>query len=216
MWSFLLAIPTNYLTSSKNLEGIFNAIRGAQAPERFTNSFLEQLEFKSSSDRLIISMLKALGFLDADGRPKERYFQYLDQTRSETIMATAIREAYSDLFQVNTKAHELSRVDVKNKLKTLTQGQVKESVLDKMAMTFVALVPHGDFSAPSTETPKTSSEKISVGTHESIAEVPVQTGQSGGSLFGGLHYNIQINLPTTRDTKVYDSIFKSLKEHLSD
>jgi hypothetical protein len=30
----------------------------------------------------------------------------------------------------------------------------------------------------------------------------------------GLHYNIQIHLPATKDTEVYDAIFKSLKEHL--
>jgi hypothetical protein len=30
----------------------------------------------------------------------------------------------------------------------------------------------------------------------------------------GLHYNIQIHLPATKDIEVYNSIFKSLKEHL--
>lgn len=29
-----------------------------------------------------------------------------------------------------------------------------------------------------------------------------------------LNYNIQIHLPETRDTAVYDAIFKSLKEHI--
>ena len=30
----------------------------------------------------------------------------------------------------------------------------------------------------------------------------------------GLHYNIQIHLPATKDIEVYNAIFKSLKEHL--
>ena len=30
----------------------------------------------------------------------------------------------------------------------------------------------------------------------------------------GLHYNIQIDLPATRDSAIYDAIFKSLKEHI--
>lgn len=30
----------------------------------------------------------------------------------------------------------------------------------------------------------------------------------------GLHYNIQIHLPATKDVEVYNAIFKSLKEHL--
>jgi hypothetical protein len=30
----------------------------------------------------------------------------------------------------------------------------------------------------------------------------------------GLHYNIQIHLPPTKDIEVFNAIFKSLKEHL--
>ena len=33
-----------------------------------------------------------------------------------------------------------------------------------------------------------------------------------GSL--GLHYNIQVHLPATKDVEVYNAIFKSLKNHL--
>jgi hypothetical protein len=211
-----LSLPTAYLTSVKNLEAILNAIRGAQAPERFTYSFLESLEFKSSSDRLIISVLKSLGFLDGDGRPQERYFQYLDQTQSETIMAEAIREAYADLFQINTKANELPRNDLKNKLKTLTQGAVKESVLEKMAMTFVALVKQADFSSsPHVRPVLVDGPVAGSGTIEPSPSGQVPSNETK-PFFGGLHYNIQIILPATRDTKIYDAIFKSMKEHLSD
>jgi hypothetical protein len=37
-----------------------------------------------------------------------------------------------------------------------------------------------------------------------------------GNPFGrtGLHYNIQIHLPATKDVEVYNAIFKSLREHL--
>ena len=55
-----MALPTSYLTSVKNLPDIFAAMQGAQAPEKFTQGFLESLEFKSTADRLIIGMLKAL------------------------------------------------------------------------------------------------------------------------------------------------------------
>jgi hypothetical protein len=30
----------------------------------------------------------------------------------------------------------------------------------------------------------------------------------------GLHYNIQIHLPATKDVEVYNAIFKSLRDHL--
>jgi len=30
----------------------------------------------------------------------------------------------------------------------------------------------------------------------------------------GLHYNIEIHLPATKDVEVYNAIFKSLREHI--
>ena len=77
-----MAIPTSYLTSVKNLGGILNSIVGAQAPDKFTTRFLESLDYKSNSDRLLIGVLKSLGFLADDGRPTQRYFDNLNQNRS--------------------------------------------------------------------------------------------------------------------------------------
>lgn len=205
-----MALPTSYLTSAKNLTPILDAIRGAQAPDKFTNAFLESLEFKSSSDRLIIAVLKMLGFLDEAGRPKERYFNYLDQTQSAKILAEAIREAYQDLFRVNKKANELSKTELINKLKTLGQGQLSEAVLEKMAMTFQALAKNADFSAaPATDSTQTNGEEA--------APIAKDTqGRSGNASLqlGGLVYNIQIVLPESRDPAVYDALFSSLRRHL--
>ena len=68
-----MALPKAYLTSSKNLPAILNAIQTAKAPEKFTQRFLESLEFKSPNDRLIIGVLKSLKFLSDDGKPTDRY-----------------------------------------------------------------------------------------------------------------------------------------------
>lgn len=206
-----MALPTSYLTSTKNLEGIFSAIQGAQAPEKFTISFLESLEYKSTSDRLIIGVLKSLSFLDDSGKPKERYFRYLDQTQSAKVMAEAVRDAYQDLFKVNVKAHELSKQEVINKFKTLGQGQITDSVLDKMAMTFTSLVKLGDFQSPAaTVTPQSSS------TEQLKPEEHVDRTVQGHSpvKLGGLVYNIQIVLPESRDPAVYDALFASLRRHI--
>src|SRR5690348_9249665 len=118
-----MAIPSTYLVTTKNLEPLLNAILGAQAPERFGQKFLQDLEFTSSNDRLFVGLFKTLGFTDESGVPTQRYFDYLDQTRSRTVLAEAIREAYDDLFRVNKDAQKLTEDEVKNKLKTLTRGE---------------------------------------------------------------------------------------------
>ena len=224
-----MSLPTQYLTSVKNLEGILNAIKGAQAPERFTNGFLQSLEYSSSSDRLIIGVLKAIGFIDDSGKPKQRYFEFLDQTQSERVLAEGVREAYIDLFRVNIKANELSKTDIVNKFKTLSQGQLSDSVLDKMAMTFTALVKLGDFShatRPEGEAggagsqhganPKSVDKPPSLAdkSHTSDGHDELMDLRRKPVLLGGLVYAIEIHLPESRDPAVYDALFRSLKEHL--
>lgn len=206
-----MALPTSYLTSVKNLPDIFAAMQGAQAPDKFTQSFLESLEFKSTSDRLIIGMLKALGFLDDAGKPKDRYFRFLDQTQGAKVVAEAVKDAYQDLFKVNVKANEMTKSDVINKLKTLGQGQIGDSVLDKMAMTFTALVKLGDFQSTSVPAPAPNPQDVRNNEEHGDKKPPVE---HGPLKLGGLVYNIQIVLPESRDPAVYDALFQSLRRHL--
>ncbi|MBN8628579.1 MAG: DUF5343 domain-containing protein, partial [Planctomycetes bacterium] len=119
---------TAYLVTTKNTEAFFNAIQGAKAPERFTTTFLKNLDFGSSNDRLYIGLLKGLGFLDDNGAPTDRYFQFLDHSQSRRILADAIQTAYDDLFTLNRNAQTLSIDEVKGKFKSLTQGQKSENV----------------------------------------------------------------------------------------
>jgi hypothetical protein len=205
-----MALPTSYLTSIKNLEGILNAIKTAQAPEKFTQRFLESLEFKNVSDRLVIGVLKSLGFLADDGKPTQRYFNFLDQTQSAKVLAEGIKQAYADLFAVNVNASTLSREEIINKFRTLSQGQLSDSVLDKLAMTFTALVKHADFQSPRAQLPAVPEPQ----TEKSKDDLTKNKEEHSKTKIGGLVYNIQLILPESRDPAVYDALFKSLREHL--
>lgn len=211
-----MALPTAYMTSTKRVPDMLEAMKTAQAPDKFTQRFLETIGFKAKGDRLIINVLKSLGFLDDAGKPAGRYFEYLDQTQSDRVLAAGIREAYSDLFAINVNAHQMSKADVVNKFRTLSQGKMSDSVLNMSAMTFLALCKIADFQAakpPSKKHEEKKEEKEKrkkdeLPPHEEIHEVARHV------KLGGLVYNIQIVLPETRDTAVYDALFKSLKEHI--
>lgn len=206
-----MSLPKSYLTSTKRLPEMLEAIQTAQAPDAFTTRFLEQLGFKSKGDRLIIGILKDLGFIDDKGIPKERYYQFLDQTHSGTVLAEGIREAWADLFAININAHQMTKNAFVGKLKTLSQGQLTDRVMDQHYMTFSALVKNADFTshAGKPAKPKTETEK------EKVKEkTKVDTAEEVGAKIGGLVYNIQIVLPDSRDPAVYDALFRSLKEHL--
>lgn len=209
-----MSLPTAYLTSFKNTAAIMQAIQGAQAPQRFTQKFLEGLGFPSTNDRTMINVLKALGFLDDSGVPQRRYHEYLDQTQSALVLAEGIREAYADLFKVNKNAQNLSSVDVRNKMKTLSEGSFTERVLTQMAGTFTTLVKLADFSnQPSVERRDTEAEPSNGDFTD--APSPIDPKESGAApSFGSLAYNINIHLPESRDPAVYNALFKALREHL--
>jgi len=205
-----MPVPKSYLTSGKNVSAILDAIRAGQAPEKFTQIHLKNLGFASSSDRLIIPVLRVLGFLNDDGSPTQRYFDFLDQTQSGRVLATALRESYDDLFRINKKAYEWSQTDLVNKLRTLTEGKYSDSVLFKMAMTFATLAELAEWRAVEVPAkPEEAAPKVEVHRETPSAgsgRVPVDALR--------LTYTIVIQLPSSRDQSVYDAIFKSLKEHL--
>jgi Family of unknown function (DUF5343) len=144
----------------------------------------------------------------------------LDQTRSGRILAEAVREAYSDLFAVNVKANELSVEEVKNKFRTLTQGQNSDNVLGLMAKTFKALADLADWGSstvlPAAQPPDQTSAAQEDDSGNPPAKPADEQHREGSTRLKlkELHYNIQIVLPETRDVAVFDAIFESLKKHL--
>jgi hypothetical protein len=207
-----MALMTSYLIKTGNAEEFFNAIRNAKAPERFTNTFLKDLGFTSSNDRLYIGVLKGLRFLDDNGAPTDRYFAFLDQSQSDVILAEAIRDAYEELFAINRDAQTLALEDVQGKLKTLTRGQKSDNVINWMANTFRSLCDLADWSPlakASAEAPP-SAPPTAEGPTPMTGPLSSETSRAPLEL----HYNIQLILPDTRDQAVYDALFASLRRHL--
>lgn len=209
-----MSLPDSYTIKPGAIPSYFDAMLGAQPPERFSIKFLENLGFTSTNDRLFIGVLKELGFLDSDGTPQQRYFEFLDRSRSLAVVADGVREAYSDLFAVNTKANELAVGDVKNKLRTLYSGKKTDNIIDRVAATFVALCEYADFSAEvATPAAPAGAATGTVKVDDKASDAGVR-GVSHGVSLDSLQYHINIVLPETRDQAVYDAIFRSLREHL--
>lgn len=209
-----VALPKTYLTSTKNVPAILTAMQQAQAPKQFSTTFLSNLGFKGNADRLMVGMLKSLGFLEASGVPTQRYFEFLDQTQSARVLAEALREAYADLFEVNVNANKMSRDEVKNKLKTLTQGQFSDDVLGKMATTFVALASEADFEAIDPAQPPPADDDGEDRAEETTDNLVATSRRRTSGRRLDLVYNIELVLPESRDPAVYDALFRSLKVHL--
>lgn len=207
-----MPLPDSYTIKTGAIPAYFEAMLAAEAPDRFSIKFLENLEFTSSNDRLIIGVLKELGFLNADGVPQDRYYEFLDKSQSWTVLAEGIKDAYADLFAVNKEAHKLKADEAFNKLRTLYKGDKKDTVINLIAKTFVGLCELADFSKSKTKaTPTKEPEKENL---DSNPKKEVKLLENKTIELGALQYHINIVLPDTRDQGVYDAIFKSLRDHL--
>lgn len=212
-----MTLPNAYVQTGR-IEQYFEAMVNAEAPNRFSQRFLEQLGFTSKNDRAFIGLLKELGFLDGDGKPTDRYYRFLDKSQWHKIVAEGVKESYSELFAINKDAHTLSRDEVRNKLRTLYSGQKKDSVIGLIAKTFEELATVGDFSSEDDYDEVESDDKQS---HSQPQDNHVQSQRSNQRPLASnkigmssLQYHINIVLPESRDQAVYDAIFRSLREHL--
>ena len=213
-----LSLPDSYTLKTTAIPVYFDAILDAQPPDRFSVKFLENLGFTSTNDRLFIGILKDLGFLNRDGTPQTRYFQFMDRSRAKQVLAEGIREAFASLFSINTNANDLKLDEVKNKLRTLYAGKKTDLVIGNIAKTFKALCDYADFSTPQRPQEPVAPEPLPEPNAKKPAppapvEKPVVV--PGGKIsVSALQYHVNIVLPDTRDQAVYDAIFKSLREHL--
>jgi hypothetical protein len=215
-----MALPDRYTIKPKSVAIYFDALLNAEPPTRFSYKFMENIGFKSTNDRLLVGILKELGFLNRDGVPQKRYFDFLDRAHSKQVLAEGIRHAYSDLFNVNVSANKLSVEEAKNKLRTLYAGKKPTTVITNIAKTFKALCNYADFSNERTSQSSVKEEHVSPSAIETIEEHSTDIHKQennpplGKIRVGGLQYHINIVLPESQQQAVYDAIFKSLREHL--
>jgi len=207
-----VALSNAYTEAYGKLGDFFSRIRDGQAPPQFTHQFLMDLGFKSNKNRAYIPLLKALGFLTSEGKPTQRYKDYRDHSKSKNIMGEAIKEAYSDIFLIKEKPTQADSSAIEGKFKSYHNAS--DNVALNMRRTFFSLLALADLNHAQ---PKKAKEKET----EAQAEVSpeqvapeVQPAMQPPLNTPGLHYNIQVHLPATKDIEVYNAIFKSLKEHL--
>jgi len=197
------------------LQSIISSLVSAKSPERFTNKFLEDLDFKSTNDRLYIGLFKALGLLDKNSVPTSRYHQFLDQSETGKILAIGIQEAYDELFAFRRDAQNLSVDKVKGKFKTLTQGSKSDNIILLMANTFKALCDVADWGEATQEKPAPTKEAEKEKEKKLPNQEPLNEQYDVKKPIDlNLRYDIHIHLPETTNMDVYDAIFQSLKKHL--
>jgi Family of unknown function (DUF5343) len=209
-------LTKRYTLSVKNLTPILEKIVDGTPPAKFTVAHLASLGFGASNDRAVVPLLKDLGFLGADGTPTPRYHAYRDRSRSQAVMAEALREAYSDVFHVRENPTAADRVAIEGIFKSKVGSN--ELTAQRQANTFLTLLSLADLGAapPAPSLPE-SAQRPAPETDSTTEQNPTGRGSQasrGQGISTELHYTIQIHLPATKDIEVFNAIFRSLRENL--
>ena len=202
-----MGLASTYLISPGRVPDFFNQIKDGQAPERFTQQLLKDWGFASTNDRALIPLLKALGFLTPEGKPTERYSEYRDHSKSAAVLGEAIKDAYGDLFLIKSNPSDSDKDAIKGKFKSF--HNTSDNVAGLMTRTFFALLSIADINSNH----KSSTIPSDLSSNEK-KPITSSTPEMKNGFASGLHYNIQIHLPPTKDIEVYNAIFKSLRTHL--
>lgn len=202
-----MALPTTYMASgTANVPMVLAKIVEGTPPAKFTQAHLKGIGFKASGDRPIIPMLKTIGFLTSDGTPTQRYHDYRDKSKSKQVLGSALREAYASLFQINENLTEADRPAVEGKF--TSEGGLDAPKAKLAAATFFAFWKLADHAAKAGAAPVPKAD-------EEEEPVPDEKPLTAGRKFStGLHYNIEIHLPATKDVEVFNAIFRALRENL--
>lgn len=191
--------PT-YTPLAGKIKDYFEKIKEVGVPEKVDRDWLRSVGFGSGNDYYIVRVLRYIGFLDDSNVPTELWRGYRSPTRSQAVLAQAIRSGYNGLFRMYEDAYRKDREAIYSYFSSQT-GKA-ESTINLMVTTFKNLCDLADFEA------LTEAEVAVPQPVEARAPIERRTG------LPQIHINVQLHLPETSDPSVYDNLFKSLKKHL--
>lgn len=203
---FMASLP--YVTATGNISKALEGIKAAAVPDRVSQDFVKTiLKVGGGSGDQMTTFLKKIGFTAPNGAPTELYKTFRNASSSKAAVATAVRAAYAPLYKRNEFMHKLSDEQLKGLLVEET-GQPEDSAAVRYALGSIkALKALASFDE---QLPAVADESKNQQQREGQSEHHKHRPNLGLNL----GYTINLNLPATSDPKVFDAIFKSLKEHL--
>jgi len=199
-----------YVAQPGSIVKIFEKVRHAQTPDRFTGDFLQtKLGFRGGNYMQFIPLAKKLGFLGSDGRPTDIYKSFRNNASTKAAMAQALKSGYREVFERNEHADALNKDEFKGMVVEITGLESKSRVVQLICQTFESLRKLADFSASAVaeKDERREDEEASKGGSD-VDQTPHR------ELDLNLSYTINLVLPKTDDPAVFNAIFKSLRDNL--
>lgn len=194
-----------YILNTGSLRKFLEMIPKIGTPPKITQPSLPTLGFKSTGDRPIVPVLKFIGFLDEANVPTQTYRDFKTSSKAGASMASALLRAYADLFEIYPDAFGKDDKTLKDFFTPTTDAG--EQVVEQTVATFKVLSSFADFKAVQKGGIKKEGEEKGRAEGEEKRTPPMPTGVT-------INVNIQLALPAAEDAKVYENIFKALRDNL--
>ncbi len=204
-----------YVNQPGSMLKIFEKVRHAQTPDRFTADFLKtKLGFRGGNYRQFIPLAKRLGLLGSDGVPTELYKRFRNLGDSGAAMAQALKNGYREIFERNEYADNLTKEQIRGLVVEITGLDSKNRIVRLVCQTFESLKTLANFDASGASQDQR---------HGDVAGKEEPDGGPGSKAVLGstrqefdlnLAYTINLVLPRSDDPAVFNAIFKALRENL--
>jgi hypothetical protein len=197
-------IPGNlpYTATPGALNKSLDAIITAERPDRVSSDFVETvLKIPGGSGRPIPAILKRVGFLDGSGAPTERYSKFKSDSARSRASLEGLKQGFAEIYRRNEYAHRLNESELKDLVIEITGLKKNDNIVSSILGTFRA------FSRFVKDEDVTNVSSLQ---QSDLSETRTENGLNRVAL----QYHINIALPETSDIKVYNAIFKSLRENL--
>ena len=194
-----------YTNVPGKIKPLLSKIREVGVPSKATNQWLKTIGFKSSNDGTLLKVLKFIGYIDSSGAPTAMWKDYRGKKHGQ-VLASAIREGYSDLYAVYPDAHSRTSSDLEHVFGT--SSSAGKQVIGNTVRTFKNFCEAADFSASGTLKPPPPPS-----TSQDSSEQPPYV-PSGGQPQPSLHIDIQVHISPDATTDQIDQIFSSMAKHL--
>jgi hypothetical protein len=196
-----------YTVAYGKIPELLQKIRSTGVPQKATNQWLQSIGLKSSNDRQLPRILKALGFTDGSNAPSDRWRQYRG-SRPKKVLAEGVREAYSSLFELYADACQRSDAELSNFFRSRTTGG--DVAVKRTVATFKILCSQAEFD-----------EVVTLDADPAAAAEGPDDERRGNTAARGanssapaLHIDIQIHISPESSAEQVDQIFESMAKHL--
>lgn len=202
-----------YVQASGSIPKFLRHIQQAGVPGKLTMQYLLGAGFKSSNERGLIGMMRAVGFTDASNVPTDRWKAYRNTSKAKAVLGEGIRDGYAGLYGMYPDAHERSTEAIRNYFSTQAPS-IGARALQMAVATFKALASEAVFTDSRDERAPSSADALPVANAPTVpvASRPV----AAPSAFAQIAVNIELHLPATDDAEVYEKLFAAMRKHLID